>query len=58
VSYLAIQYGNISNDYNLLEFILNTLNHVKSGEAKCIVLAIKIWEGVIKRILDHNDVDQ
>ena len=57
VSYLAIQYGNISLDYNLLEFVLNTLNHVKSGEPKCIVLAIKIWEGIIKKMLNNNDVD-
>ena len=40
VSDLAVQYGNISNDFNLLEFILNALNHVKSGEPKCIVIAI------------------
>lgn len=47
-SYLVMKYGAVDQDPALLTHILDSLQHVRSGEAKCTLLAVKMLEELIR----------
>lgn len=47
-SYLVMKYGAVDQDPALLTHILDSLQHVRSGEAKCTLLAVKMLEDLIR----------
>ena len=41
-SYLMVKFGGVDKDQAMLTHVLSTLQHVRSGDAKCILLALKL----------------
>ena len=41
-SYLMVKYGAVDQDRAMLAHVLSTLRHVRSGDAKCILLALTL----------------
>ena len=46
-SYLMVRFGRVDQDPAMLAHVLSTLQHVRSGEAKCLMLALKLLELLI-----------
>ena len=46
-SYLMVRFGHVDQDPAMQAHVLSTLRHVRSGEAKCLLLALKLLELLI-----------
>ena len=56
-SYLMVKLGRVAEDPALLAHIFSSLNHVRSGDAKCIEIAILLIKELIRKLLSANPIN-
>lgn len=57
-SYLMVKLGRVAEDPALLAHIFSSLNHVRSGDSKCIEIAIMLLKELIGKILNATPINQ
>ena len=50
-SYLMVRFGRVDKDLTMQAYVLSTLRHVRSGDSKCLLLALKLLELLIEKML-------
>jgi hypothetical protein len=56
-SYLMMTFGRVDRDPAVLAYVLLTLKHVRSGDAKCLLLSLRIIEKLVKEMLSPQQID-
>ena len=58
VAYLMVRYGEINLDPPMMAHVFSVLQHVQSGDSKCILLSLDIIKMLIQNLIESQNEDQ